>query len=35
MLAEHTRCLTSEQKTTILGASCAELYRIDVSKLAA
>jgi hypothetical protein len=34
MLAEHTKCLTSEQTAAILGASCAELYGIDVSKLA-
>jgi predicted TIM-barrel fold metal-dependent hydrolase len=35
MLAEHTKSLTPEQKTAILGASTAELYGIDVSQLAA
>ena len=33
MLATHTKCLTAEQKTAILGASTAELYGIDTSKL--
>jgi predicted TIM-barrel fold metal-dependent hydrolase len=35
MLAEHTKSLTAEQKTSILGGACAQLYGIDTSKLAA